>query len=146
LCSRTQNTNETTIYITANRHRDFCIVNNNCPEAGKQTNPKLQHLPAVRGGGIEMNQTNDGGPAFPQEICDWEYQSLKSPAFTDEQRQIVFDMKRGMSLRDWFAGQALAGMLANSTGNRKRNEEWWSLYAYKQADAMIAARNEEAAK
>ncbi len=93
-----------------------------------------------------MKQTNDGGPAFPQEICDWEYQALNSPAYTDQDRKIVFDMKRGMSLRDWFAGQALAGMLANSEGNRNLNEEQWSLYAYTQADAMIAERNKEAAK
>lgn len=37
----------------------------------------------------------DGGPAFP---CD----SMKQ-----------FPTQEGMSLRDWFAGQALAGIMSN---------------------------------
>ena len=43
-----------------------------------------------------------------------------------------------LTLRDYFAGQALAGMLANSSARGA-----WATYAehsYAQADAMIAAR------
>lgn len=53
----------------------------------------------------------------------------------------------GMSLRDWFAGQALAGGLANtdttkamamwgSPGSKIQLAEW----AYAHADAMLAER------
>ena len=45
----------------------------------------------------------------------------------------------GMELRDWFAGQALAGMMASSSSymmTRTDTAHW----AYVMADAMIAAR------
>lgn len=84
-----------------------------------------------------MSNIDDGGPAFPL------------PASPTQPRE------SGMSLRDWFAGQALAGDLAamGSTDTRLfqlrmtvaeiegvtmaavcANE------AYAQADAMLAAR------
>lgn len=47
-----------------------------------------------------MSETNDGGPAFP----------LNSPSGTPE----YMPARDGMSLRDWFAGQALAGMMYRS--------------------------------
>ena len=43
----------------------------------------------------------------------------------------------GMTLRDWFAGMALAGMLANS------DTHITAATAYDFADAMIAERNKE---
>ena len=50
----------------------------------------------------------------------------------------------GMSLRDWFAGQALAGL----NGWTKRNEDWsteqWAERSYEYADAMLKARSPEA--
>ena len=63
----------------------------------------------------------DGGPAFPL-------------ATTSE----TIDY-HGMSLRDWFAGQALAGLCAHTeTGGHtpKRQAE----LAYECADAMLARR------
>ena len=54
-----------------------------------------------------------------------------------------FRSEMGMTLRDWFAGQALAGILASPSrqnepaqGNDKILAEW----SYLAADAMIAAR------
>lgn len=44
----------------------------------------------------------------------------------------------GMSLRDYFAGQALAGMLANSTNHA--NGEQFAAMSYGVADAMLKAR------
>jgi hypothetical protein len=46
----------------------------------------------------------------------------------------------GMSLRDWFAGQALAGALAraNSTpGTHRKTAEGFAAFAYECADAMM---------
>lgn len=59
-----------------------------------------------------------GGPAFPFEAG---YAGL-SPS--------------GMTLRDWFAGQALVGISREIDGRVDRAE-----YYYQMADAMIAERN-----
>jgi len=46
----------------------------------------------------------------------------------------------GMSLRDWFAGQALAGLIAcaTSSGDPEKSAD----YCYQVADAMLKARAE----
>lgn len=44
----------------------------------------------------------------------------------------------GMTLRDWFAGQALVGILANSVGDEKQIPLFAEI-AYTQADAMLKA-------
>jgi len=65
---------------------------------------------------------DDGGPAFPH--INHGGSILEAP---------------GMSLRDWFAGQALAGLLANG------GSQFWEqdgINAYAAADAMLAARKE----
>jgi hypothetical protein len=49
-----------------------------------------------------------------------------------------------MSLRDWFAGQALAGILMNYTTQKfGASEETVAKYAYRYADAIIAARKNQ---
>ena len=54
---------------------------------------------------------------------------------------------QGISLRDWFAGQALAGMTANcdSTGINGWDglENHAANYAYRLADAMLEARSDK---
>ena len=66
-----------------------------------------------------------GGPAFP---CD----SMKQ-----------FPTQEGMSLRDWFAGQALAGIMANSmlmiVLDEKKQDP--ASCAYEVADFMLHERN-----
>ena len=66
---------------------------------------------------------NDGGPAFPQTA------------------QVEFLRQNGMSLRDWFAGQAIG--CAAYSGFLRENERWPDLsrWAYKLADAMLAERS-----
>ena len=71
-----------------------------------------------------MNPRKDGGPAFP--LMNRDYQEAYGGA-------------PGMSLRDWFAGQALMGFMANTsrpTTYTGDDAEW----AYTIADAMLAAR------
>ena len=67
-----------------------------------------------------MGNPNDGGPAFPHET----YNGIPVPG-------------SGMTLRDWFAGQALAGFLARSNDGSPSET---ALDAYDMADAMLAAR------
>lgn len=79
-----------------------------------------------------MSTNNDGGPAFPHQ-----------PVVNANGDTILYG-DCGMSLRDWFAGQALAGMLSNDNLINHNNEfpatnirACWVI-----ADAMLAARNE----
>jgi len=69
-----------------------------------------------------MMNSNDGGPAFPLPLGSQTTQG-----------------NEGMSLRDYFAGQALAGMCANEIDGCRSFQEC-AEYAYKHADAMIVAR------
>lgn len=55
-----------------------------------------------------MSKTNDGGPAFPSE--EWHYN--ENVKHSDKGSHEFAGMWPGMSLRDWFAGQALNGALA----------------------------------
>ena len=65
-----------------------------------------------------MEKINDGGPAFPE---------------TSDVRW------NGMTLRDYFAGQVIAG-LASSDRFMDTTNEHTAKIAYDQADAMIAQR------
>jgi hypothetical protein len=78
---------------------------------------------------MTTSKTEDGGPAFP------------SPSFRDPDGFKVADAQHGMSLRDYFAGQALIGLIAsNDEGAGDRLDEV-PAYAYQIADAMLAARS-----
>lgn len=84
-----------------------------------------------------MNNINDGGAAFPRPYSQDEYAAQKGDrAFAQE----------GMTLRDYFAGQALAGITTHiqpSIGPRMDTEklcEACADYSYMIADAMLAAR------
>jgi hypothetical protein len=79
----------------------------------------------------------NGGPAFP-----FQCQGLTTAP----------DIYHGMTLRDWFAGQALQGLCANPGGPFQRNEaSGWSIVnctinsvaelAAEMADAMLAERS-----
>ena len=46
----------------------------------------------------------------------------------------------GMTLRDWFAGQALAGIAGMSGDNFSLSPEDEAEWAYQRADAMLAER------
>lgn len=73
---------------------------------------------------------NDGGPAFPL--------SYTQQYGKDEGRQEVYG---GMTLRDYFAGQALNGFLAcTQQGEKIRDFSKVAQEMYLLADAMIAER------
>ncbi len=75
-----------------------------------------------------IDDIEDGGPAFPK------------PG-TDECIDVC-GSQRGMSLRDWFAGQALAGICAIDMGDGPAQSGWEEMAAeaYFLADAMLAER------
>jgi hypothetical protein len=81
-----------------------------------------------------MSEINDGGAAFPH---------AGTPHPTDPMKAAV-----GLSIRDYFASQAIGGMLASQyvsehAGLYKTDAgmvEGLALRSYQIADAMIAAR------
>lgn len=68
---------------------------------------------------------NDGGPAFPSEHA---------------RNGDFYCPHPGMSLRDWFAAQALMGILAAHAQRPHADLEMVASGAYKAADLMLAAR------
>lgn len=76
---------------------------------------------------------NDGGPAFPSGEVEDNFNENKHAMFT------------GMSLRDWFAGQALVGLAGMDLTSLKNEEPdvvlaLMARSAYVLADAMLAER------
>jgi hypothetical protein len=69
-----------------------------------------------------MNDINDGGPAFP---------------FTERNADgSYYHGHGGLTLRDWFAGQALIGLLACG----ECTSSVTAAASYQMADAMLKAR------
>lgn len=68
----------------------------------------------------------DGGPAFP------------ASAIVDVFGDVKDDPSQGMTLRDWFAGQALAGFC--SADEMASDPHLLAADAYLLADAMLEAR------
>lgn len=73
-------------------------------------------------------QVDDGGLAFP-------FTAQGVGGETNEAYP-------GMTLRDWFAGQALAGWLSSCDPSECANPRDSSQVSYEMADAMIKARGE----
>ena len=80
-----------------------------------------------------MSDHTDSGPAFPRPISS---DGVNCPDYGDP----------GMSLRDWFAGQALTGLLASVAGSppsaRQTQNAIWAREAYRLADAMLKERSD----
>lgn len=89
----------------------------------------------------ESKKIEDGGLAFPGTRCE-QVGTVADFGFTDDESPTYGDVHHsGMSLRDWFAGHALANQYAQHEGDPNKVAEW----AYHIADAMIAARRAGAA-
>jgi hypothetical protein len=74
---------------------------------------------------------NDGGPAFP--VVE---------QFDERRGEMIMYASQGMSLRDYFAGQALAGVPMPQSSHHDSNEIYLriALHCYKMADAMLNIR------
>lgn len=78
------------------------------------------------------------GPAFP---CNYKH--------VGEGGYVFYEPHPGMTLRDYFAGQALTGMIILYDGKYSKCEfeakethaKWHASAAYRIADAMLAERN-----
>ena len=77
-----------------------------------------------------MSKINDGGPAFP----------MSRSHFNQDGRLTTMDMVTGMSIRQWYAGEAMAALMANPTYSTLGAVETAN-YAFMQADAMIASES-----
>ena len=75
-----------------------------------------------------MSDLTDGGPAFPTVKSDWD----------DDGKPFNFSVG-GMSLRDYFAGQALAGICARHDYDYRQT---YAERAYELADAMLRVRKD----
>ena len=72
-----------------------------------------------------MSTIDNGGPAFPVGSGD-----MRDPV--------------GMTLRDYFASKAMQGLLAQSLGTALESDPiLGAQYAYRVADAMLAAREKQ---
>lgn len=87
---------------------------------------------------MSTEMKHDGGPAFPQRTeGDWSVQQFE-----------------GLSMRDYFAGQALAGLLSSlgdkmlghqaalEYGRHSTSPPNAAFHAYQFADAMLEAREQ----
>jgi hypothetical protein len=75
-----------------------------------------------------MSEKNTGGPAYPSQALGAD----GAPA-----RMLC----EGMTLRDYFAGQALVGILAGNVWNEYAIPDCPEAEAYRMADAMLQERD-----
>lgn len=94
---------------------------------------------------------NDGGPAFPGIQGADGHGNMTESVHPDGTRIWVFH-NQGMTLRDFFAGQALAGALSNPSmvaaivqGSKSPSDSprEMAVFALAVADAMIAEREKK---
>lgn len=77
---------------------------------------------------------DNGGPAFPRSFSE------------DHARTEMEYAAPGMSLRDWFAGQIITGILLSPGQNgaeAQKRADVAAAWAYELADEMIKKRNEK---
>jgi len=103
----------------------FCVLRRNAHSCMVLPIPKPY-------GDDEMTRQNNGGPAFPLVI---------------EEEGCITQYHHGMSLRDWLAGQAVAGLLAGQYRDTSRhNLAEVPAEACRIADAMLEMLDAGAAK
>ena len=95
--------------------------NGNCEDSDSMHDCEAHSVCIHDCGDACHTQINDGGPAFPNV---WE----DNPS-------------QGMSLRDYWAGQAINGELATLPATHNITAEGLAKWGFMVADAMLAARN-----
>lgn len=88
-----------------------------------------------------MSEKKDGGPAFPLTM-----EMIGPRPTNDGTESVELVVMPGMSLRDWFAGQAIGAVIrqcavdlvADKAGHNP--EQYFAEKAFAVADAMLAAR------
>jgi hypothetical protein len=85
------------------------------------------------------NPINDGGPAFAAPGLPYYHDGVPQNPY--DGHGWAHDPQPGMTLRDYFAGQAL-GHIPALIDHCEENLSCWNIaeHAYQVADAMIAAR------
>jgi hypothetical protein len=87
------------------------------------------------------DEPDEGGSAFPTDAATFHPTDLHHlrlhMGWSIQEAKRVLGRSPGMSLRDYFAGQALAGMLAGAAPVPSRAGS----LAYGYADALLAARS-----
>lgn len=78
-----------------------------------------------------MNTKPNNPQAFP------ELRHVFQPDPVGLNDKVIIEAKPGMTLRDWFAGQALAGLLSGKT---RDTQDEFAAVSYELADAMLRAR------
>lgn len=80
---------------------------------------------------------NDGGPAFPVSGFEGKPDSAMKNWILEPQNP-----SEGMTLRDWFAGQALPGLVASviTLNDEPDRDKRLAYLCYLVADAMLAER------
>ncbi len=78
----------------------------------------------------------NGGPAFPHPDC-----TFVNP-YDPGMREVMVQEHRGMSLRDWFAGQVMVG-LSRSGVEANYDEAHIAATCWRLADAMLAERAQQ---
>jgi hypothetical protein len=73
-----------------------------------------------------MSNTNTGGPAFPHEYFDKQLNQGR--------------VMHGMTLRDYFAAKAMQAFCSDPDWRQDMMPDETAFAAYKQADAMLKAR------
>ena len=84
-----------------------------------------------------VEKYKDGGPAFPV--------PKESDGGWEDTDCTTWRHFHGMTLRDWFAGQAVAGIMGSSADAVTKNEQatFIATEAYLVADAMLKAREQQ---
>jgi hypothetical protein len=82
-----------------------------------------------------MSTSKNGGAAFPGKTTT----VIREPYKVDTTEKVV--EHGGMTLRDYFAGQALMGLMASRNNKSPHfHPKHDTEYVYQMADAMLAAR------
>lgn len=87
-----------------------------------------------------MDFRDDGGPAFPGQMRTLvpEVGDVETGDTLTFREELV--MGPGMSLRDWFAGQAMAAIIVGNSGDMSAMTRGAAKDAYAVADVLLEAR------